>query len=65
MQCPVAVLQVSILGPTIAPLAERLGVTEPDLRQVFTLMWARMQEYATVLVRPCKCASDAWLHKLI
>lgn len=30
--------QVSILGPTINPLAERLGVTEPDLSPLFTAL---------------------------
>ncbi len=30
--------QVSILGPTISPLAERLGVAEPDLSPLFTAL---------------------------
>jgi hypothetical protein len=30
--------QVSILGPTIKPLAERLGVDEPDLSPLFTAL---------------------------
>jgi predicted MFS family arabinose efflux permease len=30
--------QVSILGPTIAPLAAQLGVTEPDLSPLFTAL---------------------------
>ena len=30
--------QVSILGPTIKPLAEQLGVEEPDLSPLFTAL---------------------------
>ncbi len=30
--------QVSILGPTIAPLAEHIGVSEPDLSPLFTAL---------------------------